>query len=77
MSFVLKLWQSLVLKLSHLWLFLKRCRPRLIPCYFDAKTRGEVLKETHAERAYSLEQRRKLFPEMDRMRSPAGHLGEG
>lgn len=47
------------------------------PCYFDAKTRGEVLKETHSERSYSLGQRKKLFPDMERMTSPAGHLGEG
>ena len=75
--FCAKALAELGLKVEPLVAFLEKVQTTPHPCYFDAKTRGEVLKETHAERAYSLEQRRKLFPEMDRMRSPAGHLGEG
>ena len=44
--------------------------------YFDAKTRGEVIRDAHAGRAYRTDNRKKLFPEFDRMTSPKGHLGE-
>ena len=75
--FCAKALAELGLSVEPLVEFLEKIQTTPHPCYFDAKTRGEVMKETFAERSYSLGQRRKLFPNMERMTSPAGHLGEG
>ena len=67
---------ELGLPVEPLVAFLEQVQTSPHPCYFDARTRGEVLKDTHNERSYSLGQRKKLFPNMERMTSPAGHLGD-
>jgi hypothetical protein len=46
------------------------------PQYFPAKVRAEVIRDAHAGRTYRAENRRKIFPEFDRMTAPKGHLGE-
>ena len=56
--------------------FLAEVQQKPHPEYFDAKTRGEVIRDAHAGRAYRSDNRKKLFPEFDRMTSPKGHLGE-
>ena len=56
--------------------FLSEVQQKPHPEYFDAKTRGEVIRDAHAGRAYRSDNRKKLFPEFDRMTSPKGHLGE-
>jgi hypothetical protein len=44
--------------------------------YFPAEVRAEVLRDAHAGRTYRAENRKKLFPDFDRMTAPKGHLGE-
>ena len=56
--------------------FLRAVEVQPHPEYFPAAVRGEVIREAHAGRAYRAENRRKLFPEFNRMKSPKGHLGE-
>ena len=56
--------------------FLRKIQQKPHPEYFDAKTRGEVIRDAHSGRAYRTDHRKKLFPEFDRMTSPKGHLGE-
>ena len=46
------------------------------PEYFPAKVRAEVLRDAHAGRDYRTQNRKKIFPEFDRMTSPKGHLGD-
>jgi len=46
------------------------------PEYFPAETRGEIIREAHQNRYYRQKNRRKIFPEFDRMTSIKGHLGE-
>ena len=56
--------------------FLKRIQDKPHPEYFDANIRAQVIEDAHAGRAYRTDNRKKLFPEFDRMTSPKGHLGE-
>ena len=46
------------------------------PEYFPAEVRAEVVRDAHEGREYRTENRKKLFPEYDRMNAPKGHLGE-
>ncbi|MEE2960427.1 MAG: hypothetical protein VYA34_06750 [Myxococcota bacterium] len=46
------------------------------PEYFPAEVRASVVRDAHEGRAYRSENRKKLFPEYDRMNAPKGHLGE-
>ena len=57
--------------------FLIKLEDKPHPEYFPAKVRAEVLSDAHAGREYRTENRKKIFPEFDRMTSPKGHLGEG
>jgi len=57
--------------------FLARIEDGPHPEYFPAAVRGEVIREAYEARRYRALARKKLFPELDRMTSPKGHLGEG
>ncbi|MCK5689845.1 hypothetical protein KAI87_11275, partial [Myxococcota bacterium] len=46
------------------------------PEYLPAKDRADILRDAHAGRSYHRDNRRKLFPEFDRAKSPSGHLGD-
>lgn len=50
--------------------------PKPHPEYFDAQTRSFIIREAHADRSYGTENRRKIFPEFERNKSPKGHLGD-
>ena len=56
--------------------FLKNIEEGPPPEYFPAETRGEVIREAHQSRNYRAKNRRKIFPNFDRMTSVKGHLGE-
>lgn len=56
--------------------FLKALEDGPHPEYFPAAVRAEVITDAHAGRTYRAENRKKLFPEFDRMTAPKGHLGE-
>lgn len=56
--------------------FLKRIQDKPHPEYFDAQIRAQVIEDSHAGRAYRTDNRKKLFPEFDRMTAAKGHLGE-
>ncbi|MBN1960647.1 MAG: hypothetical protein JW841_06850 [Deltaproteobacteria bacterium] len=56
--------------------FLQNIEDKPHPEYFEAKVRGEVIREAFSNRSCRVENRRKTFPEFDRMTSPKGHLGE-
>ena len=56
--------------------FLKDIEEGPHPEYFPAETRGEVILEAHQSRHYRAKNRRKIFPNFDRMTSVKGHLGE-
>lgn len=46
------------------------------PDYHPAEVRADVIRDSHAGRAYRVAARRKLFPEFDKVASPKNNLGE-
>jgi hypothetical protein len=56
--------------------FLLQVQEKPHPAYFPAKDRAEVIREAHAGRSYRAQNRRKIFPDFDRMTAPKGDLGE-
>ncbi len=58
--------------------FLKHVQTRPHPEYFPAEVRADVIRESHAGRTYSAQQRAKLFPGFNRHHAdPKGELGRG
>jgi hypothetical protein len=57
--------------------FLQKSEDGPHPEYFPAAVRGEVIREAFEGRSCRVENRRKTFPEFDRMTAPKGHLGDG
>ncbi len=56
--------------------FLESMEDQPHPEYFPAKVRAQVLCDAHQGREYRSVNRKKMFPEFDRMTSPKGHLGD-
>mgnify|MGYP006270650465 CR=1 FL=1 len=56
--------------------FLKAVETGPHPEYFPAEVRGQVIREAHAGRHYRAANRRKIFPDVERLHSPGGFLGE-
>ncbi len=56
--------------------FLARVADKPHPDYFPADVRAQVIRDAHAGRTYRVDNRKKIFPEFDRMTGAKGDLGE-